>query len=100
MQGALTRSLLDSWLGVPRVMSARPLPVATRNDERLCRLMSQPNRHHYLPVFYLKRWAGACGRVWRYYRPHDGVVALEVGPAFTGFTKRGFTGWTALQARR
>lgn len=47
--------------------------------------MSQPNRHHYLPVFYLKRWAGARGRVWRYYRPHDRVVASEVGPDFTGY---------------
>jgi Protein of unknown function (DUF4238) len=47
--------------------------------------MSQPNDHHYLPVFYLKRWTGSRGRVWRYYRPRDRVVPTEVGPKFTGY---------------
>ncbi|MGH7114940.1 MAG: DUF4238 domain-containing protein [Stellaceae bacterium] len=47
--------------------------------------MSQPKSHHYLPVFYLKRWGGARHRVWRYYRPRDQVVASAVGPDFTGY---------------
>ena len=47
--------------------------------------MSQPKRHHYLPVFYLKRWVGSRGRVCRYYRPRDRVVASDVGPDFTGY---------------
>lgn len=47
--------------------------------------MSQPKCHHYLPVFYLKRWARARGRVWRYYRPWDRVVTSDVGPEFTGY---------------
>lgn len=48
--------------------------------------------HHYLPVFYLQRWAGADGRVIRYYRPEgrpDGkVVASPIGPRFTGYESR------------
>lgn len=47
--------------------------------------MSQPKRHHYLPVFYLKRWAGSRGRVCRYYRPHGPVIASLVGPDSTGY---------------
>ena len=47
--------------------------------------MSEPNRHHYLPVFYLNRWAGPDGRVVRYYRPHHDVVASSISPKFTGF---------------
>ena len=47
--------------------------------------MSQPRRHHYLPVFYLRRWVGSRGRVCRYYRPRDRVVASDVGPDFTGY---------------
>ncbi|MGH7083362.1 MAG: DUF4238 domain-containing protein [Acetobacteraceae bacterium] len=47
--------------------------------------MSQPKRHHYLPVFYLRRWVGSRGRVCRYYRPQDRVVASDVGPDFTGY---------------
>ena len=47
--------------------------------------MSQPNDHHYLPVFYLKRWAEADGRVWRYHRPRDRVEVSRIGPKFTAF---------------
>ena len=47
--------------------------------------MSQPKRHHYLPVFYLRRWVGSHGKVCRYYRPQVRVVASDVGPDFTGY---------------
>ena len=47
--------------------------------------MSEPIRHHYLPVFYLNHWAGADGKVIRYYRPHRDVVASSISPKFTGF---------------
>ena len=50
--------------------------------------MNQPNRHHYLPVFYLKRWVDAHGRVWRYYRPRDCVVASDIGPDYTGYEEQ------------
>jgi hypothetical protein len=47
--------------------------------------MSDPERHHYLPVFYLKQWAALDGRVIRYYRPHDQVVASPISPKHTGY---------------
>lgn len=54
--------------------------------------MSQPKDHHYLPIFYLERWAGADGRVIRYYRPRGrpggSVVASPVGPKYTGYEER------------
>jgi hypothetical protein len=47
--------------------------------------MSQPRHHHYLPVFYLQRWADVRGRVWRYYRPRECVVASDVAADHTGY---------------
>jgi hypothetical protein len=47
--------------------------------------MSEPYKHHYLPVFYLTRWAGPDGKLTRYYRPHRDVVASRIAPANTGF---------------
>ena len=49
--------------------------------------MSQPKNHHYLPVFYLSRWCGGDGRVFRYYRPHDKVVCSSVTPDNTGYER-------------
>src|ERR1700733_3903475 len=47
--------------------------------------MSDPEKHHYLPVFYLKQWAALDGRVIRYYRPHREVVAHQIAPKYTGY---------------
>jgi hypothetical protein len=47
--------------------------------------MSEPYKHHYLPIFYLTQWAGPDGKLTRYYRPHQDVVATPVSPANTGF---------------
>jgi len=47
--------------------------------------MSEPNKHHYLPVFYLNRWAQADGRLTRFSRPHRAVVASPIAPKYTGF---------------
>lgn len=47
-----------------------------------------PIAHHYLPVFYLNRWRGADGRIVRYYRPHERVVASRIAPSNTGFEAR------------
>jgi hypothetical protein len=49
--------------------------------------MSEPIKHHYLPVFYLRRWTGSDGRLFRYYRPHKEVVVSPVSPEHTGFEK-------------
>src|SRR5216684_538728 len=48
-------------------------------------LMSQPVNHHYLPVFYLRQWCNADGKVVRYYRPHKDVVASPIAPDNTGY---------------
>lgn len=49
--------------------------------------MSEPDKHHYLPVFYLNRWGSLDGKVTRYYRPHGPVVATPIMPANTGFER-------------
>lgn len=40
--------------------------------------------HHFTPVFYLKAWTTADGRVTRYSRPFDKVVAKSCAPTRTG----------------
>ena len=47
--------------------------------------MSEPINHHYLPVFYLRQWCNAAGKVVRYYRPHRAVVASPITPENTGY---------------
>jgi hypothetical protein len=47
--------------------------------------MSHPINHHYLPVFYLRRWCNANGKVVRYYRPYEDVVASPIAPDNTGY---------------
>ena len=47
--------------------------------------MSNPNDHHYLPVFYLKRWTGADSRLVRFHRPYREVVASRPMPKSTGY---------------
>jgi Protein of unknown function (DUF4238) len=43
-----------------------------------------PIRHHFVPVFYQSEWA-VDHRVTRYSRPHDVVVASDIGPKYTGY---------------
>lgn len=42
-------------------------------------------KHHYIPVFYLKRWAGNDGRLCVYSRPYDRVKANRKNPDATGY---------------
>jgi hypothetical protein len=44
-----------------------------------------PEKHHYLPIFYQKRWAGADGQVCVYSKPHKEVKALRRHPDRVGF---------------
>lgn len=44
-----------------------------------------PRKHHYVPIFYLKQWAGKDGRVVEYSRPYRDVKALRKYPAATGY---------------
>jgi hypothetical protein len=47
--------------------------------------MSDPINHHYLPIFYLSNWCDSNGKVTRFYRPHDKVVASRIAPSNTGY---------------
>jgi uncharacterized protein DUF4238 len=53
--------------------------------------MSDPICHHYNPQFYLRQWAGADGRLIRFYRPYRRVVASPISPEYTGFEERLYT---------
>ncbi len=45
-----------------------------------------PRKHHFAPVFYLNRWAGADGQVEQFHVPHRGIVrARRLHTAATGF---------------
>jgi hypothetical protein len=48
--------------------------------------MSSPRDHHFIPVFYLKKWTGSDGKLIQYSRPCPGKFAIKkVGPRATGF---------------
>jgi Protein of unknown function (DUF4238) len=47
--------------------------------------ISEPTRHHYIPIFYLKQWTGADGRLCEYSRPFDKVKAKRKHPAATAY---------------
>jgi hypothetical protein len=47
--------------------------------------MGEPRDHHFIPVFYLKRWSNAAKKVVEFSRPYKAVVAKPVGPKATGF---------------
>ena len=42
-------------------------------------------KHHYIPVFYLKRWTGSDGRLCVYCRPYVRVKANRKHPDATGY---------------
>jgi hypothetical protein len=48
-------------------------------------------KHHYLPVFYLKRWAGRQGRLCEYSRPRDVVRPRMTHPSGTGYERDLYT---------
>jgi hypothetical protein len=48
--------------------------------------MSKEGKHHYIPVFYLKQWAGADGRICEFSKPYDDrVKARRVFPDATAY---------------
>jgi hypothetical protein len=50
---------------------------------------NHPDRHHFLPVFYLKKWAGSDGQVCEFSKPYlDRVVPKRVHPNGTGYIRR------------
>jgi hypothetical protein len=49
--------------------------------------MSIPIKHHHLPIFYLKRWAGADGRLCQFSRPYKEIVPKRRFPAQTAYVE-------------
>jgi len=50
--------------------------------------MKKLPKHHYIPVFYLKEWAGSDGTVTAFNRPHGNkVVATPKPPTHTGYVR-------------
>ncbi|MGZ9111819.1 MAG: DUF4238 domain-containing protein [Rhodoplanes sp.] len=48
--------------------------------------MSSPRDHHFIPIFYLKKWSGPDGKLIQYSRPYPGKFSAKaVGPRATGF---------------
>lgn len=48
-----------------------------------------PQKHHYIPEFYLKRWrTGSDKRLWQFSRPHKEIVAERRHPSQVGFMRR------------
>ncbi|KQW30777.1 hypothetical protein ASE36_00290 [Rhizobium sp. Root274] len=50
-------------------------------------MQNPPKKHHFIPAFYLRRWA-VNGRVVEFSMPHKTVIAKAVGPEYTGFQER------------
>ncbi len=49
--------------------------------------MQEPRDHHFIPVFYLKRWTSNHGKLVEYSRPYRSLVIKHVGPKATGFQR-------------
>lgn len=48
--------------------------------------MNAPSKHHFLPEFYLRRWAGADGKFTRFTQVREGAMAVRrVHPSQAGF---------------
>jgi Protein of unknown function (DUF4238) len=48
-------------------------------------------KHHYTPVFYLKRWANTDGRLCEFSRPHKLVQPRRTNPDGTGYFRGLYT---------
>ena len=47
--------------------------------------MKEGDKHHYIPKFYLKQWAGSDGRLCEFSMPYDTVKPKRVHPEGTGY---------------
>lgn len=51
----------------------------------------QSVNHHYVPTFYLSRWAGPDGKICEFSRPHTEVKPLRKMPEAAGFLRHLYT---------
>jgi hypothetical protein len=49
------------------------------------------DKHHYIPAFYLKQWAGTDGRLCEMSGPYDVVKPKQVHPDGTGYARGLYT---------
>ena len=61
---------------------------ARLNVDAVVKSDNPPRRHHYIPEFYQKRWAGSDGRLCVFAKHRGKVVALRRHPKQTGFQDR------------
>ncbi|MEI9410276.1 DUF4238 domain-containing protein [Mesorhizobium salmacidum] len=54
-------------------------------------VQNKPNKHHYIPKFYLKRWSGFDGRLCEFSRPYDHVKPRRTAPDGTGYVRGLYT---------
>jgi hypothetical protein len=55
-------------------------------------MMADPKKHHYIPVSYLKRWAGPDNRICEFSKPYRGIVRPKrVYPDGTGYERELYT---------
>jgi hypothetical protein len=53
--------------------------------------MPERPKHHYIPVFYLKQWAGSDRKLCEYSQPYKTVIARRKFPTETGFERGLYT---------
>jgi hypothetical protein len=53
--------------------------------------MPRSQKHHYIPVFYLKQWADIDGRLCEFSKPHDVVKSYRKYPDATGYMRGLYT---------
>jgi hypothetical protein len=69
----------------PKCQTGRIWRIEREGSEKV--LMSIPRKHHYIPVFYLKQWAGADRHVCEYRRVREKNVTRRKFPDGTGYKK-------------
>lgn len=50
-------------------------------------MQNPPQKHHYIPEFYSRRWARSDETLVRFYRPHQEVIERRVFPSQVGFQR-------------
>lgn len=57
----------------------------THGEDSINNSRAKDPRHHYVPVFYLKQWAGRDGRLCEFSRPHKVVMPRMTHPDGTAY---------------
>jgi Protein of unknown function (DUF4238) len=68
-----------------RWLTVEDSPARVAFNKEFYRAMSTPRDHHFIPAFFLRKWAGANGKLVEYTRKHDKLIARPVGPHSTGY---------------